>query len=542
MGAVGVLAPLRVLVADPIDPAGVERLRQEPDLDVEVRPGLDRETLKARIGEFDALVVRSGTRVDAGVVEAAHRLRVVGRAGVGVDNIDVEAATRRGIVVVNTPEANTVAAAEHTFALMLAIARHLPSAHRHLVEERGWERERFMGVQLAGKTLGLVGLGRIGAEVCRRAQAFRMHVVAYDPYVSRERAAALGAEMVDLSQLLARSDFISIHCPLTPRTRHLIGADQLAAVKPGVRLINCARGGIVDERALAEALRSGRVAAAAVDVFEEEPPWASPLLGAPNVVLTPHLGASTVEAQSGAAVEVAEEVIRVLRGELPRHAVNLPPIPAERWPWARPYVQLAWRLGRLFTELFGSAALRRVEVVYRRELAEAAETPALTAAALWGILTPVLQEGVTLANAPVLARERGMEVVETRSRDAVAGAANGGPAMALVAVLPKGRRSVGGAVDPDGSPRLVEIDGYRVNVEPSGHLLVSEHLDKPGIIGKVGTLLGQHRINIAYMQLGRDRPGGQAVMVLGVDSPVPEPVLAELRQIPDLWDIRAVEW
>ena len=534
-----------MLVADHLDEQGVERLRREAGVEVEVRPNLDRAVLVARVGEFDALVVRSATRVDRELLEAGRHLKVVGRAGVGVDNIDVEEATRRGVVVVNTPEANTLAVAEHTLALMLALARHIPRAHHHLAVERGWNRQRFMGVQLSGKTLGLVGLGRIGSEVARRARAFGMTVLAYDPYVGPERAAALGVQVVPLAELLASSDFVSIHCPLTPRTRHLLGEAELARMKPGSYLINCARGGIVDEAALAAALRSGRLAGAALDVFEQEPPRESPLWEvADRLVVTPHLGASTHEAQTDAAVQVAEDVLRVLRGEFPRHAVNLPAIPADRWPWARPYVELARRLGRVFTELFGPSVLRRLEVVYQGELAEAPETPALTAAVLWGILLPVLQEGVTLANASALASERGIQWVETRLRSGpdAASVAGGGPAILLRATGPDGRRlSVGGVV-VEGECRLVEINGYRVNIEASGYLLVSSHQDKPGIIGKVGTLLGQHGINIAYMQVGRDRPGGHAVMVVGVDSPVPEPVLLELRRIPDLWDMQAVEW
>ena len=531
-----------MLVADPLDETGVERLRREPQLEVEVRPRLDRQTLLSRIGEFDGLVVRSETRVDQEVLRCARRLRVIGRAGVGVDNIDVEAATRQGVVVVNTPEANTLAVAELTLGLMLALARHIPQAHHHLVGERRWERHRFMGVQLSGKVLGLVGLGRIGAEVARRARAMGMTVLGYDPYVSGQRASELGVEPVGLPELLARSDFVSIHCPLTAKTRHLIGEAELARMKPGAYLVNCARGGIVDEQALARTLASGHLAGAALDVFEEEPPQHSPLWQvAERLVVTPHLGASTREAQSGAAVQVAEDVARVLRGEFPSHAVNLPAIPPERWPWARSYVELARRLGRLFTELFGPQALEQLEVAYQGELADAPETPALTAAALWGVLAPILQEGVTLANATRLATERGMRWVETTSRGRGADSPEA-PAILLRAPAPDGRTwSVGGAV-AGGECRLVEINGYRIHVEAPGYLLVSSHQDRPGIIGRVGTLLGQHGINIAYMQVGGDRPGGHAVMVVGVDSPVPEPILEELRRIPDLWDLRAVEW
>lgn len=535
---------MRVLVADPLDEAGVERLRQG-GAEVDVRPGLERSQLLARIGEYEAVIVRSETRIDAAVVDAGRRLVVIGRAGVGVDNIDVEAATRRGIVVVNAPEANTVSAAEHTLAMMLAVARRIPWAHHSLAQERRWDRRRFMGVQLSGKTLGLIGLGRIGTEVARRARAFGMSVVAYDPYVVPERAAQAGVEMVELDALLARADFISIHCPLTPKTRHLIDAERLSRVRPGAYLINCARGGIVDEAALAQALKEGRLAGAAVDVFEQEPPADSPLLGLPNVVVTPHLGASTREAQSGAALAVAEEVLRVLAGDLPRHAVNVPSIPAERWAWARPYLDLGRRLGRVFTELFGLPAPGRVEIVYRGELAHAPEAPALTAAILWGVLGPISPEGVSMANARLVAAERGVEVVETHSGEAAGrGGAESGPAV-LVQFRPGGQGravSVGGDLAPDRRPRLLEINGYRVNIQEPGYLLVSEHMDRPGIIGTVGTILGRHQINIAYMQVGRDRPGGQAVMVLGVDSPVPDDVLRQLRQIPDLWNMRAAEW
>ncbi|HEY8425007.1 MAG TPA: phosphoglycerate dehydrogenase [Limnochordales bacterium] len=535
---------MRVLVADPLDEAGLERLRQG-GVELDVRPGLPREALLACIGGYEAVIVRSETRIDAEVVDAGRRLVVIGRAGTGVDNIDVDAATRRGIVVVNAPEANTVSAAEHTLAMMLAVARRIPWAHQALAQERRWERRRFVGVQLAGKTLGLIGLGRIGSEVARRARAFGMNVLAYDPYVVPERAAETGVELVDLDDLLGRSDFISIHCPLTARTRHLIDAERLRRVRRGAYLINCARGGIVDEAALAEALREGILAGAAIDVFAEEPPGDNPLLGLPNVVVTPHLGASTQEAQSAAALAVAEEVLRVLAGDVPRHAVNVPAISPERWAWARPYLDLGRRLGRVFTELFGLPPAARIEIVYRRELAHAPESQALTAATLWGILSPITPEGVSMANARLMASRRGIEVVESHSRPS--GDRPGqeaGPAMLVQAQLGgQGPTvSVGGDLGPDRRPRLLTINGYRVHIEEPGHLLVSEHMDRPGIIGTVGTLLGRHRINIAYMQLGRDRPGGQAVMVLGVDAPVPEDVLRQLRQIPDLWNMRAAEW
>lgn len=537
----------RVLVADPLDAAGIEEL-QQAGVDVVVRTGMDRSELLARIGEFDGLVVRSETRVDAETLEAGRpRLSVVGRAGVGVDNIDVEAATRLGIVVVNTPEANTVAAAEHTLALMLALARNVPWAHHALAVERRWDRHRFVGVQLSGKVLGLVGLGRIGTEVARRAQALGMTVLAHDPYVTPARAAQLGVERVELEALLERADFVSIHCPLTPHTRHLLDERRLARMRPGAFLINCARGGIVDEQALARALAGGMLGGAALDVYETEPlPPTSPLSGLGRVVMTPHLGASTKEAQSGAARAVAEEILRVLFGEMPRHAVNLPSVAPERWSWASRYLELARRLGRLFTELFGAGALGRLEVLYLQELAHVPESAAITAAALAGVLTPIVHEGVTMANAPLLAADRGMELVETHSRQAggEAGtppAAPGGPAL-VVRSARDPQASVGGVVGPDGTPRLVEIGARRINVVAPAHLLVSSHQDRPGIIGKVGTILGQHDINIAFMQLGRDEPGGLAVMVVGIDAPVPAEVVGLLRQIPDLWDIRAVEW
>ncbi|BAS27113.1 phosphoglycerate dehydrogenase [Limnochorda pilosa] len=548
----------RVLVADTLDAAGVERLRAEPELEVEVRTGLGREALVEAIPAYDGLVVRSSTQVTAEVLEAGKRLRVVGRAGVGVDNIDVEAATRRGVLVVNAPEGNTLAAAEHTLAMLLAAARWIPQAHASLVRDHQWDRKRFMGVQLQGKVLGVVGLGRIGSEVARRARALGMRVLAYDPFIGPERAGELGVELRELEAIYPEADAFTLHTPLTEQTRHLLGAEAFARMKRGVILVNCARGGLVDEAALLAALESGQVRAAALDVFEEEPPRSSPLLEHPHVVATPHLGASTHEAQLHVALEIAEQVARALKGEPVAHAVNAPGLPPELARQLEPYVRLAQKLGELFTGWASGAGAfwPRVEVVYSGSIASRDVRP-LTNALLVGLLQPVLQEAVNAVNAPVLARQRQLRVNEVREAD------GGGPGRITVRAggdapgseglrggaeaAPVGGRSSGppqvsGTVDDAGRPILVAVDGYPVHVSSTGHVLLAYNRDQPGVIGAVGTLLGQSGVNIAFMQVGRRRPGEEAVMVLGLDNPIPDPVARRLREFDELWHVVIARW
>lgn len=527
---------LRVLVSDKIYEGGVERLKQDPEVEVDVITGLLPDQLLQRIGEYDGLIVRSETKVTAEIFAAAKRLKVVGRAGVGVDNIDVEAASRHGVVVVNAPEGNTIAAAEHTLAMLLALSRYIPQAHASLAKERRWERGQYLGVQLQGKTLGVVGLGRIGSEVAARSLAFEMKVLAYDPFITHERARKLGVELADVDEICRRSDFITVHTPLTRATEHLINDRQFGLMKDGVRIINCARGGIIDEEALATAIRCGRVVGAALDVFEQEPPLNSPLLDLPQVIATPHLGASTFEAQVNVAIDVAEEVLRAMRGEPVRNAVNVPSIRPEVFESLRPYLDLAERIGKVYGGLIAEMQ-PKIEIVYSGEVSQL-ETAPLTSAVLKGMLGWGLRQTVTIVNAPLLAKERGLHVVEVKETEAEGFAT-------LITVRGKGDetgRRAAGSLTSGGHPRLVMIDGYRLNVMPSGRLLVSHHTDRPGMIGGVGTLLGEAGINIAFMQVGRESPMGDAVMVLGVDNDVPEEILDRLRAIPDLSDVRLVEW
>ena len=516
----------RVLVTDSLQEVGVEALRAE-GLQVDVVPTLPPAELARRIAPYAGLVVRSATRVTAEVVEAAAALEVIGRAGVGLDNVDVEAATRRGVVCMNTPGGNTIAAAEHTLALLLATARRLPQAHAHLKGGK-WERERFLGAEVYGKTLGVVGLGRIGAEVARRAQGFQMSVIAYDPFLGAEVAQRLGVELVDLDTLYRRADFITVHVPLTKETRGLIGAAELARMKDGVRLVNCARGGVVDEAALAAAVQSGKVAGAALDVFETEPPWGSPVLDLDAVVVTPHLGASTEEAQTQVAAAIAQQVADLLVRGVVRNAVNAPSVDPEVLKELAPYLGLAQKLGAFLGQL-ARGRMREVTLRYAGEVAALAVEP-LTVTFLRALLAVILEETVTDVNAPYLARQRGLRVVESKT-------AVGEDFASLVSAeltTDAGRWQVAGTLFNRKDPRIVQVDGYGLEAHPSGWMLVFSNDDVPGVIGRIGTLFGARGINIAGMQLGRVAPGGRAVSILNLDSAVPDDVLAELRAHPHI--------
>ncbi|MBX6377703.1 MAG: phosphoglycerate dehydrogenase [Clostridia bacterium] len=521
----------RVLVSEPLAQEGIDRLRER--VEVDYRPDLTPDELLAAIGGYDALVVRSGTRVTRRVIEAGRRLRIIGRAGVGVDNIDTQAATEQGIVVVNAPDGNTIAATEQTFTLMLALARNLPQAVASLAAGR-WERSRFTGVELYGKTLAVIGLGRIGQEVARRALAFGMVVVAYDPFVGEAQAAKLGVELVSLEEACRRADFLTVHTPLTPQTRHLIGQREIALMKPGVRLINCARGGIIDEAALYRSLEEGRVAGAALDVFEEEPPRNNPLVGHPRVVATPHLGASTVEAQVTCALIVAEEILRHFDGLPVRNAVNLPAIPEAQWEAVAPLLPLAEALGRFFAQAL-PGPLERVEVTVRGA-ADGRAADAIGNRAVAGLLAEVLGEPVNAVSAPVRARQRGIEVRVTRVPEDQGGA----PAVAIAAGGGGEYHTLSGHIGALGDPRITAIDGYVLDMAPARHMLVAFHRDRPGVIGRVGTILGEHAVNIAGMYVGRAAPGGDAVMVLAVDDPIPGDLLQRIREVPAIGEVRVV--
>jgi D-3-phosphoglycerate dehydrogenase / 2-oxoglutarate reductase len=518
----------RILIAEPLAEAGVELLRAHHEVDA--RDATTREELLAAVGDVDALVVRSATRVDAEVLEAGRNLKVVGRAGIGLDNVDVAAATRLGVMVVNAPQSNVISAAEHTVALILAQARNIPQAHVALREGR-WERGRFQGTELYGKTLGIVGLGRVGALVAQRLNAFGMRLLAYDPYVSRDRAAQMGVELASLADVLARADIVTVHLPKTPDTTGLIGETELAAMKPGARLVNTARGGIVDEAALAKAIGDGQLAGAALDVFAEEPTTQSPLFELEGVVVTPHLGASTTEAQDKAGITIAEQLLLALAGQFVPNAVNVDagPVPDA----VRPFLPLVEKLGRLYTALAGggpggrASALGggRLHLEYVGALAEQ-DTRVLTLAALKGMFSPVVHEPVTFVNAPLLAAERGVEVTETRTRQSR-------DWVNLVTLSGEGSRGqvgvAGTTVGPRDAERLVAINGIPIDMAPADHMAFLFYEDRPGVIGRVGTILGESGVNIASMQVGRRKQGGEALMALTVDAGIPAGVLERVE-------------
>jgi D-3-phosphoglycerate dehydrogenase len=529
---------VRILVAESLAAEGIAKLRECHEVDERI--GLSRDELCRMIPGYDALIVRSQVRADAELIAAAPRLAVIGRAGIGVDNVDLEAATRAGIVVVNAPTGNTIAAAEHTLALLYALARRIAPADAS-VRRGEWERTRFTGVELRGKSLGIVGLGKIGQAIAVRARAMEMTVLASDPYVTAEQAANVGAELVPFETVLARSDVLSVHVPLTRATRGLIGPHALARMKPAALLLNVARGGVVDEAAVADALREGRLAGAAIDVFEHEPPTGSPLLDAPNTVLTPHLGASTAEAQVAVAEEVADQVLDALDGRPARYAVNAPLLTPETAQAIAPYLPLAETLGR-FVAQFARSAPATLTVDIAGEIAPFDAAP-LVAAALRGLLGCVTTERINLVNAAAIARARGITVVERKSPSAGAYSA----VLTLSAEAgAKGSRSgghlarVAGTVAA-GESRIVRLDDYRLDMDPADVMLITRHHDRPGMIGRIGTLLGQADVNISAMHVARSAPRADAFMILGLDEDPPPSVTAAIREmegIIDVWTIR----
>jgi D-3-phosphoglycerate dehydrogenase / 2-oxoglutarate reductase len=524
----------KVLVSDPIDQAGIDILSQVAQVDV--KTNLSPEELIGIIPNYDALMIRSGTRVTKEIIEAGKQLKIIGRAGVGVDNVDVPAATRRGIVVVNSPEGNTIAAAEHALAMMLSLSRHTPDANQS-VKNKQWDRKSFIGAEVYKKTLGIVGLGKIGSHVATVARAMGMRLLAYDPFISIERADQLGCLLVEMDMLLQQADYITLHMPKTPETAHMIDASALAKMKPTARIINCARGGIIDEQALYEALKAGKIAGAALDVFESEPlAEDSPLrsLGK-EIVLTPHLGASTTEAQVNVAIDVAEQIRDVLLGLPARSAVNIPGLSPNVLEELKPYMQLAETLGNLVGQLSGGR-IEMLNVRLQGELATNNSQP-LVVASLKGLLSQALRERVNYVNASIEAKERGIRVIETR--DASVRDYSGG-SLHLEAIGSLGEHSVTGALLADGDIHITSIDEFPVNVPPSRHMLFTLHRDMPGIIGKIGSLLGSFNVNIASMQVGRKIVRGDAVMVLSIDDPLPEGILAEITKVPGIRDAYTV--
>jgi D-3-phosphoglycerate dehydrogenase len=523
----------RVLITDELSPRAVEIFRAR-GVDADVAIGLDAGELRRRIAGYHGLAVRSATKVTADLIAAADALKVVGRAGIGVDNIDVAAATERGIVVMNTPYGNSITAAEHTIAMMFALARQIPAADR-LTQAGQWQKSRFMGTELSGKTLGIIGCGNIGAIVADRARGLRMKTIAYDPFLAPERAVELGVERVPLDELFARADFITLHTPLNDATRNLIDKKALARMKRGVRLINCARGGLVDEAALAAALDAGHVAGAAIDVFVDEPATASPLFGRDNFVATPHLGASTSEAQENVALEIAEQMADLLLTGAVANAVNMPSLSAEEALRLKPYMVLAEQLGSFAGQLTESG-IRAVSLEYEGAIADLNIKP-LTATALTGLLAPQLA-AVNIVNAPLICRQRDIRVSETRR-------AEGGDyqtLMRLTVTTERRQRSVAGTVFAGNKPRLVDVEGIALDAELGRHVLFVRNKDKPGFIGALGNTLGAAQVNIATFHLGRTAPGEDAIALVEVDQELTPSLIEAVRRLPNVIQAKAMHF
>lgn len=510
----------KVLVSDPIDDEGLDRL-DDAGYVVDVKTELTEDELVDIIGEYDAIVVRSGTKVNERVVEAADSLEIIGRAGVGVDNIDIDAATRKGIIVANAPQGNTVAAAEHAIALLLSLSRNVPQANASL--KRGeWRKSDFVGVEAKGKNLGVFGLGRIGGEVAKRGDALGMNVIAYDPFVSQSRADELNAELAEFDEVLERADFVSVHTPLTDDTEHMISEEEFEKMDEDVRLVHASRGGVVDEEAAARAVSEGEIAGAAFDVFEDEPPAEeNPILEEEGVVVTPHLGASTESAQLNVAETIAEQVINVLEGGVADTALNAPTVADDS---VQPYVELAETLGRLVVQI-GESNVDEIEVEYAGEIADEDVEP-LTVAAQKGFLEPILDDPVNYVNAPKMTEDRGVQVTESKT-----GHTEDFVSLITVRTRDGEEHEVAGTLFGRTDPTIVLVDGYRVDAPPYGHALIVHNIDKPGMIGQVGSLLGEHGINIAGMHNGREKIGGEAIMVLNVDDEVPKDVREKLTDV-----------
>ena len=516
------MAP-KVLISDELSPAAVA-IFKERGVEVDVKTGLSKEELEKIIGDYDGLAVRSATKVTEKIIAAAKNLKVVGRAGIGVDNIDTKLATARGIIVMNTPFGNSITTAEHAISLMLALARQIPQADRS-TQAGKWEKSKFMGVELFGKTLGVIGCGNIGSIVADRGIGLKMRVIAFDPFLSPERAMELGVEKVEIDDLVARADFITLHTPLTDRTRNIIDAKAIARMKPTVRIINCARGGLVDEKALAEAIKAGKVAGAAFDVFETEPAKENVLFGLDNVICTPHLGAATSEAQENVALQVAEQMADYLLKGAISNAINFPNITAEEAPRLKPFIKLAEQLGSFAGQLTDTQ-LKQVKIEYAGDVAEM-NTKALTAAALAGLLRPQLAD-INMVSAVAMSRERGLKIDEiTRGEE---GAYQ--TYMRLTVDTEGGERSVAGTVFSDGRPRIIQIKGIGMEAELAPNMLYITNLDKPGFIGRFGSLMGDTGVNIATLNLGRDKPGGDAICLVAVDEPVSDDILGKVRALP----------
>jgi len=537
MSKTGGMYMFKVLVSDPISDFGLKQLMNANDVEVIKKTGLSEDELISIIGEFDALLVRSQTKVTERIMKAGVKLKVIGRAGVGVDNIDLDAATNQGIIVINAPDGNTITTCEHTFAMMMALARHIPQAYAKTIEGE-WDRKSFLGVELRNKTLGVFGLGRIGIEVAKRAMAFGMTILGYDPFMSEERAVQLGIKIASLDEIVRAADFMTVHTPLTSETHHMIGKQQFDVMKPGMRIINCARGGIIDELALVEALDQGIVAGAAFDVFENEPPSPDhPFLKHPKIIVTPHLGASTFEAQENVAIDVSEQVIHILRNEPFKNAVNMPSIAPELLNKLQPYFKLCEHLGNSLAQMT-DGAVREVSIECTGELAELDTSP-LSSYVLKGVLSHHLGSGqVNIINALHLAKQRDIQFVSQQSLFSQ----NASNKITVRLKTSVEERWVTGSSIPGVGDRLIRVGPYPVEIAPKGQLLLISHIDTPGLIGRVGTALGANDVNIASMQVGRQEIGGSAVMILEVDNRASKTVTEELETIPEIKRIREINF
>lgn len=525
----------KVLISDSLSKEAVEILQKEKELSVDVNTKLTPDELKKAIKDYDALVVRSSTKVTRDVLEAADKLKIVGRAGVGLDNVDVDAASKKGVIVVNTPAGNTISTAEHAFSMMLALSRNIPQADVSM-KKGDWERKKFMGHEVYGKTLGIIGLGRIGTEVAKRALSFGMKVLAHDPYLSMDKAKELGIEPATLETIYKNADYITVHTPLTDETRHMISEKQFAMMKKDVRLINCARGGIIDEAALAAAIESGKVAGAAFDVFENEPPAKdTKLLKLDKVVLTPHLGASTEEAQTNVAIEVADIVRDALLTGCVKNAVNAPCLEPEMCKVIDPYLKLAEKIGSMQSQLV-EGHIKKVKIKYVGDLLKYDLTP-FTLSIIKGMLTPILQETVNYVNSMFIAKERGINITETR----IAETQDFANLIIVDVETDKVKSSLMGTLFTKVDPRIVKINDSYVDAVPEGYMLVMSNKDVPGIIGQIGTILGNNGVNIAGMSFGREEKGGKAVSVLNIDSDVPKNVLDEIRKANNIYSVKLVK-
>ncbi len=526
---------MKVLISDKISPKGIKIFEQTEGIELDIKTDLTPQELIACIAEYDALVVRSSTKVTKEVIEAAKNMKVIGRAGSGVDNIDVQSATKKGIVIMNTPGGNTITTAEHSIAMLLALCRFIPQADASMKQKK-WEKKSFMGTEYFGKTLGVIGLGKIGAEVAKRAKGLMMKLIAYDPYISTDAAQRLEVELVDLDELFRRSDFITIHTPKTPETMNLINAAAISKMKDGVKIINCARGGIVNEKDIAEAIKNGKVSGVAFDVFSTEPPSEdNPLYGIPQVIMTPHLGAATEEAQDKVAVDIAYQIIDLLKNGITCNALNAPCVAKEVLMNIKPYIMLAEKMGGMVCQI-SEGRMSQFWIHYSGEIINNDLGP-VSIAAVKGLLRHILREEVNDVNAMILAKERGLKIEETK--ESAMGAFSS--LLCLTLKTDKGETSLSGTLFNKTDPRIVKLNSFDIEILPSENMLIFSNIDKPGVIGNIGFTLGNNNINIASMQFGREKPGGNAVSVVSIDSSVTKELLEQLRALPNVVSVKSVK-